>query len=222
PTPLPLPVVYQANDSRVPTLPAVSRAAEGLPEDRFVFCCFCNSYKITPDVFAAWMAILARAPESVLWLVGDNPTARRNLHAQAQAAGIEPSRLIFAQRVEPERYLARMALGDLFLDTSPYNAGTVASDALRMGLPLLTLSQASFASRMAGSLLNAIGMPETIAASHEDYVGIAVSLATDPARHAALRAKLKGDAWQKTLGDSAGFAKRFEEAMKRVRIRPGE
>ncbi|WP_419897185.1 O-linked N-acetylglucosamine transferase, SPINDLY family protein [Roseomonas sp. USHLN139] len=222
PTPLPLPVVYQANDSRVPTLPPVSRAAEGLPEDRFVFCCFCNSYKITPDVFAAWMTILARAPDSVLWLVADNPTAKRNLHAAAQAAGIDPARLIFAQRVEPERYLARMALGDLFLDTSPYNAGTVASDALRMGLPLLTLSQGSFASRMAGSLLNAIGMPETIATSHADYVELAVGLATDPARHATLRARLQGDAWQKTLGDSEGFARRFEAAMTRIRVQPGK
>ena len=215
-------MVYQANDSRVPTLPPVSRAAEGLPEDRFVFCCFCNSYKITPDVFAAWMTILARAPDSVLWLVADNPTAKRNLHAEAQAAGIDPARLIFAQRVEPERYLARMALGDLFLDTSPYNAGTVASDALRMGLPLLTLSQGSFASRMAGSLLNAIGMPETIATSHAAYVERAGGLATDPARHAALRARLQGDAWQKTLGDSEGFARRFEAAMKRIRVQPGE
>ena len=220
PAPLPLPDVYQANDGRMPVLPAVSRAAEGLPEHGFVFCCFCNSYKITPDIFAAWISILQQVPDSVLWLVGDNETARRNLLATAAEAGLAEGRMIFAQRVEPERYLARMALGDLFLDTSPYNAGTVASDALRMGLPLLTLSQRSFASRMAGSLLRAIGLTETIATTHAEYVATAVDIATSPARQARLRAALAGSAWQDSLGNSARFTASLEAVYRRIRLQP--
>jgi predicted O-linked N-acetylglucosamine transferase (SPINDLY family) len=218
PRPLRLPGVYQANDSRMPVLPPVSRAAEGLPADAFVFCSFCNSYKITQPVFDAWLAILRQVPGSVMWLVDDNEGARRNLLAHAARHGIGPERLVFAARVEPARYLARMALGDLFLDTTPYNAGTVASDALRMGLPLLTLSGTTFASRMAGSLLRAVGMTETITESLDSYVATAVSIATDRARHAALKAALAGDAWQRSLGDIAGFTARLEDAYRRIRV----
>ena len=221
PRPLPLPGVYQANDGREPVLPAVSRAEEGLPEDGFVFCCFCGAYKITPEIFAAWTGILRQVPRSVLWLAVDDPAARRNLTEAAGAAGVA-AQLVFARRVEPERYLARMALADLFLDTSPYNAGTVASDALRMGLPLLTLSQRSFASRMAGSLLRAVGLPQLAVTALEDYRTAAVSIATTPERHAALRAALAGDAWRNSLGDAAGFTARLETVLRRIRLQPRE
>ena len=220
PAPLSLPGIYQANDGRSPELPVASRAAEGLPEDKFVFCCFCSTYKITPEIFDAWMEILRLAPDSVLWLVCENETARVNLAARAKAATIASHRLIFAGRAEPGMYLARMALGDLFLDTSPYNAGTVASDALRMGLPLLTLSKRSFASRMAGSLLHAMGMPETVATTAEEYVRKAVSIACSPELLATLRERIGGDRWQRTLGDVSGFVTGLEDAYRSIRIQP--
>ena len=220
PTPLPLPGLYQPNDAQALALPPVSRAAEGLPEGAFVFCNFAHYYKITEDMFDAWMAILRRAPNAVLWLVDDCAPGRRNLLAEAARRGIEATRLVFAPRVEPARYRARMALADLFLDTTPYNAGTVASDALRMGLPLLTLSGKSFASRMAGSLLSAIGLTEGITTSRDEYIDRAVAFATDPVLLARARAALAGDAWQRSLGDTAAFVRRLEATLARIRLQP--
>lgn len=217
PRPLPLGGLYQANDSRMPALPAVTRAGEGLPEDAVVLCCFNNFYKITPEVFAAWMEILRRVPRAVLWLTDDNPTGMANLRARAAEAGVAPERIIFAARCEPARYLARLALADLFLDTFPYNAGTVASDALRMGLPIVTLAGRSFASRMAASLLTAVGLTEGIATTLDGYVAAAVALATDPARG---RAVLAGGAWARGIGDAAGFARRMEAAFEGIRLSP--
>lgn len=220
PAPLRLPGCFQANDSREPDLPPVSRAEEGLPEGAFVFCCFSHHYKITPDLFAAWLAIVGRCPGAVLWIVEDNPTSRRNLTARWLAAGLAQDRLIFAERVDPMRYRARLALADLFLDTTPYNAGTIASDALRIGLPLLTIRGRAFAARMAASLLTAVGLTDGIAEDMADYVARAVAIAGDPARHAALKRQLAGDAWARTLGDCAGFTARLEAAYRRIRLQP--
>lgn len=138
PRPLRLAGCFQANDARDEALLTVSRAEEGLPDHAFVFCSFSHHYKITPELFAAWLAIAGRTPGSVFWIVDDNPDSRAALLSRWMAAGLAPDRLVFAPRVDPRRYRARLALGDLFLDTTPYNAGTVASDALRMGLPVLT------------------------------------------------------------------------------------
>jgi predicted O-linked N-acetylglucosamine transferase (SPINDLY family) len=220
PRPLPLPGLYQANDAQALALPPVSRAAEGLPPDGFVFCNFSHFYKITEAMFDAWMQILRCVPHAVLWLVADNEPGRRNLTEQARRRGIAAERLVFAARVDPARYRARLALADLFLDTTPYNAGTVASDALRMGLPLLTLAGQAFASRMAASLLTAIGLPEGVTTARADYIARAVAVATDPPLHARMRATLAGDAWQRTLGDSAGFTARLEAALRRIRLQP--
>ena len=220
PKPLPLAGLYQANDSRMPLLPCLTRTEEGLPEGGFVFCCFANFYKITEPMFADWMAILRAVPGSVLWLAEDGHGGSANLRARAEVLGIEPSRLVLGPRVEPARYLARLRLADLFLDTTPYNSGTVASDALRMGLPLLTLSGLAFAARMATSLLTAIGLIDGITATREDYVARAIALATDPARQAAARAVLAGDAWARTLGDTVGFTRRLEAALESVRLNP--
>ncbi len=220
PKPLPLPGLYQANDAREMALPCVSRAEEGLPGAAFVFCNFSHYYKITEAAFADWMMILRRVPDSVLWLVDDNDAGRRNLQAAAAGHGVAAQRLVFAARVDPARYRARLALADLFLDTTPYNAGTVASDALRMGLPLLTLPGRSFASRMAASLLTAIGATEGIATDRADYIARAIALATDPQRHARARAALAGEAWVRTLGDSAGFTRRLEALLESIRRQP--
>lgn len=222
PQPLALAGLYQANDSRMPALPAVSRAGEGLPEDAFVVCCFNHFYKITEEIFAAWTAILRRLDHAVLWLAEDNATGAESLRRRLAMGGVAPERLILAPRADPAHYLARFALADLYLDTFPYNAGTVASDALRMGLPLVTRPGRSFASRMATSLLQAAGVTETIAATPEDYVAIAVALGADPARHARLRAALAdGAAWRRVIGDGAAFAARMEAAYETILVTGG-
>jgi predicted O-linked N-acetylglucosamine transferase (SPINDLY family) len=218
PRPLRLPGCFQANDSREPLLPPVSRADEGLPEGAFVFACFSHHYKITETVFAAWCRILAEVPGAVLWLTDDNPQSQAALRSRAQFAGLDPARLIFAARVAPARYRARLALADLFLDTTPYNAGTVASDALRMGLPVLTQLGKSFAARMAASLLTRIGLTDCIAKDAEDYVALAVAIARTPHRHAGLRQRLADGVWQRTLGDVEGFTRTLEAALLSVRL----
>jgi len=216
PRPLYIAEIYQANDSQRTIAAPSSRAKAGLPQDRFVFCCFSNHYKITEAMFAAWMDILRRAGNAVLWLVADNQWSCRNLQLRSVAAGIDPARLIFAGRVDPSEYMARLALADLFLDTSPYNAGTIASDAIRMGLPLMTLWGQSFASRMAGRLLAAIGAGRGIASSLADYVETAVTLANEPQAYAAYKALFTEARWAATIGDIAGFTAEFEATLLRI------
>ncbi|MEI6097100.1 MAG: tetratricopeptide repeat protein [Alphaproteobacteria bacterium] len=220
PKPLRIDGCYQANDSQTPILPAVSRAAEGLPEAAFVYCCVSHHYKLTEAMWNGWCDIISAVPTSVLWLINDNPESHAALSDRWAARGLDPDRLIFAARVDPDRYRARLALADLFLDTMPYNAGTIASDALRMGLPLLTLRGTAFAARMAASLLTAVGLTECIATTMDDYVGRAITFGQDRAAYRAVRAKLTGETWMRTLGDSAGFARRFERVVASVRKRP--
>ena len=222
PMPLRIAGCYQANDSRQPVLPAVSRLAEGLPEDAFVYCCVSHHYKLTEVMFDTWCGIANATAGSVFWLIDDNPESRANLLRRWAGHGLDPQRLIFAPRVDPDRYRARLQLADLFLDTAPYNAGTIASDALRMGLPLVTLQGKAFASRMASSLLTAIGLPECITTTPAGYAALAIDLAQNPAGLARIKAHLAGGAWQATLGDSAGFTRRFEAAMQSVRRNPDQ
>ena len=168
---------------------AARRGDHGLPETGFVFACINNSYKYEPEIFAIWMRILAQVPGSVLWLKSGGPTMEANLHREAGARGVIPERILFARgRLPKPEHLARLRLADLFLDTYPYNAGTTASDALRMGLPLVTVSGQCFASRMAGSLLRRIGLPWGIAGSLAEYTDKAVEAAADPARYREIRA----------------------------------
>ena len=141
----------------------------GLPETGFVFCCFNNNYKILPDIFNSWMAILGQVEGSVLWLLEDNARAAENLRKEAAARGVDPKRIVFAKRVPLADHLARHRLADLFLDTLPYNAHTTASDALWAGLPVLTRTGETFAGRVATSLLNAIGLPELVTRTREEY-----------------------------------------------------
>lgn len=221
PRPLRIEGCYQANDSRIPALPQVSRAAEGLPENAFVFTCVSHHYKITPEIFAAWCRIVAAVDGSVLWLIDDNPESRDAFSRRWAEAGLGTDRLIFAARVDPDRYRARLALADLFLDTSPYNAGTIASDALRMGLPIVTLQGRAFSARMASSLLTAVGLTEGIATSLQGYETLAVDLARSPERLNAMKSRLAQGAWARSLGDGRAFARRFEAAIRSVWQRPG-
>ncbi len=188
-----LPGCYQANDSRREISPHdPSRQECQLPADGFVFCSFNNSYKITPAMFGVWMRLLKAVPGSVLWLLEGNRFAADNLRKEAAARGVAAERLVFASRRPLPEHLARHRLADLFLDTFPVNAHTTASDALWAGVPLLTLAGQTFASRVAGSLLRAIGLPELIAASLEDYEAMALRLANDRQCLADLRAQAEG------------------------------
>jgi predicted O-linked N-acetylglucosamine transferase (SPINDLY family) len=186
-----LPDSYQVNDDRRgPAAVTPTRAECGLPEQGFVFCCFNNTFKITPFMFDIWMRLLQQAPASVLWLLKDSDLVERNLRHEAVAHGVAAERLIFAPRQEPAAHLARHRLADLFLDTLPYNAHTTASDALWAGLPVVTCTGGSFASRVAASLLHAVDLAELVAHSPEDYERLALSLANDPSRLQAIKARL--------------------------------
>ena len=213
PRPLPIAWTYQANDTRRKIGGPVSRHDAQLPEDRFVLTCFSRHYKITEELFAGWMKILQRVDDAVLWLASDNPWSRSNMLAVAARCGITPDRIIFAERTDPDLYMSRLRLGDLFLDTFPYNAGTVASDAIRMQLPLLTLCGRAFASRMAGSLLTAMGAQDGIATSIDDYVEKAIALAQDKERYRRYKALFTEDAWRNGIGDIARFTREFEDTM---------
>jgi len=208
-----LPHTYWANDSKRPIAQRTpSRAEAGLPERAFVFCCFNNPAKITPDVFDVWMRLLAAVDGSVLWLLDHNAAATRNLRAEAQARGIAPARLVFAPQLEPSAHLARHRVADLVLDTFHYNAHTTAVDALWAGLPVLTCPGEAFASRVGASLLQSVGLPELIATSGSEYERLALSLATGPERLAAIRKKLAENIATHPLFDTARFARHIEAA----------
>jgi protein O-GlcNAc transferase len=185
-----LPECFQANDDRCAIGPTPTRASVGLPEGAQVLCCFNSSFKINPPVFNAWMRILRDTPDSVLWLVDGSVAFRENLRREAAARGVDPGRLVFSGKCSYEAHLGRLGLADLFLDTTPYNAGATASDALRVGVPVLTWAGEPLASRMAGSLLRTVGLPELIAWNAADYVHKALDLLSRPHALAELRARL--------------------------------
>ncbi|WP_338416528.1 tetratricopeptide repeat protein [uncultured Sphaerotilus sp.] len=190
-----------------------SRADCGLPPTGVVFCSFNHDYKILPAVFAVWMRLLLQVPGSVLWLMSRSERSQRNLRASAQAAGIDPDRLVFAQRVpRVEDHLARYRVADLFLDTHPYNAHSTAADALLAGLPVLTCSGQSFPSRVAGSLLHAAGLPELVTHTVAEYEQLALALARDPARLAALKTRLAERQRDSALFDVDAFTRHLETA----------
>jgi predicted O-linked N-acetylglucosamine transferase (SPINDLY family) len=202
---------YQANDTQRRIADTVfSREQLGLPAQGFVFCCFNNNYKITAETFAGWMQILQQVPESVLLLLADNDTAKQNLRNAAVLQGVAAERLVFGQRLPAPEYLARYRTADLFLDTLPYNAGTTASDALWAGLPVLTRSGKSFASRIAASLLSAIGLPELITDTQADYEQLAIELATHPQQLAAIKTKLAQNRLSTPLFDIQQFTRHLE------------
>jgi predicted O-linked N-acetylglucosamine transferase (SPINDLY family) len=194
-----------------------SRDELGLPATGFVFCCFNNSFKITPEVFDGWMRILARVPRSVLWLSQSNEAATDNLRRECLRRGVAGERLIFAKRMpSPADHLARHRAADLFLDTRPYNAHATAINALWTGLPVLTFPGEGFASRVAASLLKAIGLPELIATSARDYEDTAVRMAEDPRFHAAIKEKLAHNRLRQPLFDTPRFTRNLETAYSKI------
>ena len=208
-----LPDTFQANDDRRALAEnAPSRTELGLPEDAFVFCAFNNLYKIMPEVFDIWCRLLRECPGSVLWLIGRSDAARANLATEAKARGIDPNRLIFGGEMPYAQHLARMTRADLFIDTFPYGAGTTASDALWAGLPLVTRCGESFASRMAGSLLRASGVPELITYNEADYEQLALRLAKDPDALRAIRQRIETGRPTNPLFDTKRFCRNLESA----------
>ncbi len=208
-----LPDVFQANDSKrtIENSPA-ARSEVGLPENAFVFCSFNNSTKITPICFDVWMRLLRQIDGSVLWLLGGDNVLEHNLRKEAEQRGVNPARLIFASRIPYANYLARFRLADLFLDTFPFNAGTTASDALWAGLPIVTCSGEPFASRMAGSLLTSIGLPELIAGSQSEYETLAGKLARTPELMLLTKKKLAANLTGCPLFDTQLLTRHIEAA----------
>lgn len=212
-----LPDCYQANDTKRPIAEATPpRAACGLPEAAFVFCCFNKTAKLTPDFFSIWMNILRRVEGSVLWLIENQTITTENLRREAAARGIDPARLVFAPRVALPEHLARHRLADLFLDCLPYNAHTTMSDALWAGLPAITCVGTSFPGRVGGSILRAAGLEELLTYDRAAYEELAVALARDPARLRAIRERLAADRLQLAVFDCARFTRHVENAYVRM------
>ena len=209
-----MPNCFQPNDSRRP-LPAgpLDRAAHGLPDQGLVFCAFGNVHKLNPSMIDRWSEILRAVPDGTLWLLADNALAERNLVREFGRRAIDRGRIVFAPRVSYLDYLTRYRLADLFLDTLPFNAGTTASDALWMGLPVLTQVGRSFAARMAASLLRSLGLDELIAETGEDYVLRGIDLAREPARLKRIRKTLDDCRATAPLFDGRTLASPLEEAF---------
>jgi protein O-GlcNAc transferase len=212
-----LPDTYQPNDSKRPIAPdPMTRKDVGLPERAFVFCCFNGCQKILPATFDSWMRILSRVDNSVLWLLHDNDGAARYLRSEAEARGIDGTRLIFAQHMRVDRHLARLGLADLVLDTLPYGAHTTASDALWAGVPVLTRIGSSFAGRVAASLLSAAGLPELITQSAGAYETLAEQLAGSPRMIGDIRERLARNRETCALFDTVRMTRNLETAYRKM------
>lgn len=215
-----MPDCYQANDNELEiSTENITKQSEGLPEDKFIFCSFNQTYKIEPVMFDVWMNILKRVPDSVLWLYKgsiypDDFVAAENLKNQAQKRGVDAGRLIFAEGIAIDKHLKRIGLADLALDTRLYNGGTVTSQTLWAGTPVLTLEGWHFPSRMASSILQNIGLPELVKKTAEEYEDFAVHIANNPDKRAALKEKLLENRNKEPLFDTAGFTKNLEQAYK--------
>ena len=216
--PIYLPHCYQVSDRQREVAARPTWAQYGLPEGAFVFASFNNNHKFTPEMFGAWMRILQQVPGSILWLLADNDTARANMQAAAVAQGIAPERLHFAPRVSPAEYLARFQLVDLMLDTFPFNAGTTASDALWMGTPIVTRAGRTYISRMAGSLLHAVGLPDLVTENLADYEKLAVTLGRQPQRVASIRRYLAEHGRSSALFDLPQIVRDIECAFERLAL----
>lgn len=216
-----LPDCYQPNDRKRPRLPTPKRESLGLPEEGVVFCCFNQTYKITPDVFDVWCQLLKAVPGSVFWFYATNSLAIDNLKKEANARDVAPNRLIFAGNLPFDQHLGRMQCADLFLDTIPYNAHTTCSEALWMGLPVITCSGETFASRVAGSLLTNIGLPELITDDLSAYYALALDLALNKGKRESIGKKIIANRDASPLFDSEKFTRNLEEAYINMRATVG-
>lgn len=212
-----LPDTYHVNDNCRPTIERVpSRAECGLPDEAFVFCCFNNPHKITPEIFDIWMRVLRAVKGSVAWMYAPNVSLSANLRREAESRGVAQERLIFTPRKPFAEHLARHRQADLFLDTLPYNAHTTANDALWAGLPVLTCLGESFPGRVGASLLGAIGLPELVTRSLEEYEAMAIRLAQDPALLGSITAKLARNRDTYPLFDTRRSTRHIEAAYRTI------
>jgi protein O-GlcNAc transferase len=220
-----LPDTYQANDDkRRISQNTPTRTQAGLPQNAFVFCDFNTTSKITPPVFDIWMRLLAQVEDSVLWLIDRGPLVQANLRREASGRGVSGDRLVFAPRAAPDEHLARHRLADLFLDTLPYNAHTTCSDALWAGLPVVTRIGSTFAGRVAASLLTAVGLPELVTRSLDEYEELALRIARDTDLRNRLKDKLAKNRSTYPLFDTQRMARHIEKAFDEMsrRYRAGE
>lgn len=208
-----LPGCFQPNGRWRPLPQPMSRAEAGLPEDAFVMCAFNHTYKIGPQAFDIWCRVMQRVPRAVLWLKETNRQLHDNIRREATARGIAPDRIVFAPVLSYEAHFSRLALADVFVDTWPYNAHTTAADALWAGVPVLTLPGQSFASRVAASVLAAVGLEGLAMGSPADYEAALVTLATDPEVLPGLRAHLVENRQQLPLFDTEGYTRNFETML---------
>ena len=208
---------FQANDrKRKISGKPQKRADHGLPENDFVFSALNNSFKVSPDMFDVWMRLLAQVPASVLWMLSEGEEMEKNFRRSASQRGIDPSRLVFAPRIISEEHRARLGLADLLLDTYPCGAHTTAGESLWIGLPLVTIAGETFASRVAASLLSAVGLPQLIADSFEDYEALALRLATHPDELAFIRKHLTDNRDNLPLFDTPRLARDIGQAFERM------
>ena len=211
---------YQCNDRKRKISERIfTRQDLGLPESIFIFCCLNNNYKISPSIFDSWMKILKAVKHSVLLMYAENPWVEKNLKKEAESRGVDSNRLIFCTHAPPDEYLARYRACDLFLDTSPYNAGATASDALWAGLPVITVPGRTFSSRIAASLLHSIGIPELVLKSNTEYEELAVELANNAEKLNSIKQKLLNNRLSTALFDTPLFAKNIELAYMKMHER---
>lgn len=212
-----LPDCYQSNDSKRAIAASIpTRQQAGLPSRGFVFCCFNNAVKITPELFDVWMRLLDRVPESTLWLLSESAVTADNIRREAAARHIAAERIVFAPWIEQDEHLARLRLADLFVDTLPFNAHTTASDALWAGLPVVTCYGSSFQGRVAASLLKAAGLSELVTGNLADYEALALRLASDPSRLAACKDRLAKNRLTCALFDTGRYRRHIEDAYVRM------
>jgi predicted O-linked N-acetylglucosamine transferase (SPINDLY family) len=212
-----LPNCYQANQEKIEiSNKNLNKKDFGLPQDKFIFGCFNNSYKITPLIFESWMNILKKCDSSVLWLLQDKELGKRNLLKEAKIRGVNKERIIFAEKVLVKEHIKRLELIDLFLDTFPYNAHTTASEAIRAGVPILTLKGKSFPSRVASSILTNVGLENLIVSNLKDYETKAISLAKNYEEVESLKNHLAQEKNLSKLFDSKVFTKDLEKIYKKI------
>jgi len=209
-----LPHTYMVDDSkRVASERIFTRQEFGLPEDKFVYCCFNNGYKFNEQILDSWSTILENAKNSILWVSENNEVFQKNITAEFENRGIDKSRIIFLKKIDSMAdHLARYALADLFLDTFPYNAHTTALDSLKAGVPVLACPGNSFASRVTASLLTAIGIPELISKNQTEYETLAIEMASNPEKLAAIKQKLANNRLSAPLFNTPLFARHLEAA----------
>jgi predicted O-linked N-acetylglucosamine transferase (SPINDLY family) len=212
-----LPHCYQVNDSKKVISSSQYRKKDfGLPDNKFIYCSFNNTYKITPIIFDSWMQILKTVENSVLWLFEENEIAANNLKLEASKKGVDMNRLIFAQKLPLDEHLSRCQLADLCIDTFPCNGHTTTSDALWAGIPVVTLAGESFSSRVAGSLLNTIGAPELITYSVNDYINLAIELASSREKFFTIKNKITANRITSPLFDINLFTENIELSYQRI------